>query len=293
MSFRNRQGLPLSRGDHGMTLIEVVAMVAIVGVVIIPLSRFVSTMLKGFVRLETRFRAQEVTGKAMVQLERDLRDMNEVSTGTVTRLDFFMDRYRDPTYRGNIDDGPDGVINRLDVDDDDDGFSSAMSARTWGAFSFVFRRVFWRGGLDLEDDDDNNDGFRDVTCRYEYLPAKRTLTRSFKYNNKAFTPPEIIAKDVSNFSFGYWGSASFIDPNTGKLTTVSDTDGDSELSQSEIEAPPNGNANSTMDLFNETRNIIRITYFMEIQPNKNFPYSVWRTTSSVTPPLMALKEKFR
>jgi hypothetical protein len=53
-----------------------------------------------------------------------------------------------------------------------------------------------------------------------------------------------------------------------------------------------GNCNGALDLFTETRPVIQISYKWTIKPNPNRSES-FSSQSSIKPPLMAVKEKYR
>lgn len=276
-----------------MTLIEVMMMAAVVAVLILPLMKFTTGVMKWFVTLDARHKGEEVTRIAMVDIERDLKDMNEIFLASGTFVIFGMDSHRMPTYNLNGDSDGDGIGNQFDNDDDGDGFDVSMTATRYRNLADAIRSVGWRQGLDLMDDDDNNDGFRDVLCRYEYFASSRALTRCFNYNGMGFGPRQVVAKDVISFSFNYSGAPTFIDPNTGSPPTAQDLNGDGILSLSEIDGLPHGNGNGFLDTLREVRCVVRVGYRMVVQPNRNLPGNTQTSNSSIMPPLMSVKEKFR
>lgn len=80
----------------------------------------------------------------------------------------------------------DGFNNLSDPDDDADALDPRAPITRLRDLAVSISSVGWRQGFDLEDDDENQDGRRDVLCRYEYASSVSTasgvLWRTFCYD---------------------------------------------------------------------------------------------------------------
>lgn len=279
---------------NGVTLAEVLVAAAILAAIVLPLIRFVRTMTKGFVVVESRGKGADALLKSVVDIERDFKDMNEVSFCSEAKIDFYMDSYRAPSYDGNADLDGDGIPNRLDVDDDGDGFDHVRTALDFFNLPKAIRVPGWKNGLDVEDDDDDNNGQRDVLCEYEYDSSQNVLTRRFKYgytgSPTSWTPKQVVLSHVVDFKFIPSGSPAIVDPVTQGPPSITDVDFNGIFDVDELSKGGSGGG-FPLNGIDETRYISLVGYTLTIQPNPKRPekYSL----SSVTKPaLLAVKAKY-
>lgn len=277
-----------------MTLIEVIVAAAVVAVIVIPLTRFVATILKGYVMVEVRSKNEDMMIRFLVDFERDLKEMNQVVSCSATSLSFYMDSHRSPRYNGNADPDGDSIPNRTDTDDDGDGFDfnrTAWDFRNFAALNPAISSTGWRQGSDLQDDDDDQDGLRDVRCNYWYDSAQQTVFRNFVYGygNKGVsetTAPEVVISSVTALSFNPTGSPFIMDPNTGMAPPISDNNGNGILDASALEL-----GIAPWDTFAKTRYITTIEYSITTKPNAKRPNTYTRR-GSIKPVLLGIKVKY-
>lgn len=272
-----------------MTLAEILVAAAILGAIALPLMRFVTTMTKGFVVVESRGKGADALLKSVVDIDRDFKDMNEVVYCSETRIDFYMDSHRAPSYNGDADLDGDGIPNRVDVDDDGDGFDHVRTALDFFNLPQGMRVSGWKNGLDLEDDDDDNNGKRDVLCRYEYNSSQNVLTRRFRYgyagSPTAWTPKQVVLSHVVDFKFIPSGSPSIVDPITQSPPAITDADFNGIFDADEL------GGGFPLDNIDETRYITLIGYTMTIQPNPKRPEK-YTLSSVIKPALISVKAKY-
>lgn len=271
-----------------MTLIEVLVAMAIVGILLLPITHFMTGIFKGLLNMDNRYKNENLTLKSVVDIERDFKDMTEVFYCDATNLTFGMDSHRAPNYLPNDDPDGDEVPNRTDTDDDGDGFDHRRLASAFALIPSADAGVGWRQGLDLQDDDDDRDGGRDVLCTYWFDLPTKTLYRRFQYSYRGLTTttdPQVVLSGVVAFSFTPSGSFAVRDPITGDPPDFIDTNGDGILDVGEMGGFP-------LDTFPKTRSVTTVAYTMTIQPNPARP-ETFEVKSSVRPFLMAVKEKYR
>lgn len=271
-----------------MTLVEILVALAIVGMLLLPITKFMTGIFKGLLHMDTRYKNQDYTLRSVVDIERDFKDMNEVFYCDAKTLTFSMDSHRAPSYSPTEDPDTDLIPNRVDTDDDRDGFDNVRTASTYRTLDVGVAGSGWRHGLDLQDDDDDNNGGRDVLCTYWFDPAAQALYRQFTYSYRSdtgTTVPQVVLSHVIASTFTPTGSFATRDPITGNPPDFVDTDTDGVLSVSEIGGFP-------LDTFKKTRYITTVAYTMTIQPNPARP-ETFVVKSSVKPILMGVKEKYR
>lgn len=271
-----------------MTLIEVLVAMAIVGILLLPITHFMTGIFKGLLNMDNRYKNENLTLKSVVDIERDFKDMTEVFYCDATNLTFGMDSHRALNYLPNDDPDGDGVPNRTDTDDDGDGFDHRRLASAFALIPSADAAVGWRQGLDLQDDDDDRDGGRDVLCTYWFDLPTKTLYRRFQYSYRGLTTttdPQVVLSGVVAFSFTPSGSFAVRDPITGDPPDFIDTNGDGILDVGEMGGFP-------LDTFPKTRSVTTVAYTMTIQPNPARP-ETFEVKSSVRPFLMAVKEKYQ
>lgn len=265
--------------------------VAVLGVVLLPAISYLKSSLQWLLFLDDKQKSENMILNGVLDLERDFKDMTEVVYCSSQRIDFYMDSYRLPTYLGTNDFDGDGELNDADIDDDNDGLDARKTIAqffTW--ISAPASLPGWRSGLDLQDDDDDNNGKRDVFCRYQYFPGTKDLRCRFQYNGLPLTPWKVIVSNVVSFSFTpSGGSPTEIDPNTESPPPVHDVNGNGVLDLVELEV---GTPDGILNVFNETRYVRDIRYSMTVQPNPRRPETN-SIASTIRPPLMAVKEKFQ
>jgi len=265
--------------------------VVVLGVVVFPFIRFFRLATRRLVSAESKIEGNEIVRRGLVDFERDMKDMNEVITADRLRLDFYMDSVRLPSYspEGNLD--SDELPNRLDPDDDGDGWVGVFTARDFLSLDPTLTGTGWRQGLDLSDDDDDNDGKRDVICSYEFNPLRQVVERRFRFNESDWTEPVVIFDRVESFSFHYAArpTAPGIPINAdGNVSGVPD----GVVDEAELDSL-NGTKPGILPLvdFEERRFIgeisFKMTTFSRLKNEKSTD-----TAETVYPPLLEAKEKY-
>lgn len=249
-------------------------------------------MVQGILVATPRLDGTDTGRGSLILLGRDFNAMNEVLVGKTTEIQFVLDSYRRPGYSSAADADGDGVPNGQDPDLDGDAldFTAAGQVKLADSLRDPPTSRFWRTGFNLEDDDENNDGFRDILCKYRYDSAANTLTRSFKYDNAAWTSETVVLKNVTSFAFGYFGSIDF---TLGVPAGGVDQNGDRRVDQDELadlDGVVGGPASDLVN-FNETRYITGISLEFTVLPNPKIN-SPTRLKTDFAPPLLAIKRKY-
>ncbi|TXH21181.1 MAG: hypothetical protein E6Q99_10180 [Elusimicrobia bacterium] len=280
-------------GARGLTLAELVVTSFVIGLMAVVVSLFVTQTVRSLTRGSARQKGQDLVRYAMVVLERDFNDMTEVRQGDLTTLEFYMDSRRAPWYDPFADTDADGLVNYMDPDDDGDALEAGWfdgDGRGILSFANAPAAVPWRSGFDLDDDDENGDGNRDVICRYRYLASSQTIVADFRYDEGGWTDEKTILTRVTNFAFDYRGS---IDGLQGVPVGSADTNNDRLLSWDEMEdldgtAGPGG---TILNNFNERRyvSIVSVNFQVRVNPKIDV-FTPIRTEMS--PPLLSVKRKY-
>ena len=280
--------------SDGMTLAEILVSAAILSAIFIPLVRFITTMTKGLVTVEARGKGADVLLRSVVDIERDFKDMIEVRSCSEVKIDFYMDSHRAPSYNGNADPDADGIPNRVDVDDDGDGFDHLRTAADFFNLPSAIRTSGRKQGLDVDDDDDDNNGVRDVRCQYEFDAGKGILTRRFRYgytgSPSGWSQKETVISSLVDFKFNPTGSPTAVDPITQSPPSITDANFDGVFDVVEL-SEGGGGGGFPLDNIDETRYITLIGYSMTIQPNPKRP-ETYTLSSVIKPALLAVKAKY-
>lgn len=274
--------------DKGMTATEVVVMTAILGILAVPMAKFLHGSLKSVTRSNLQISSQDKLRIGLDHIERDFMEMNEVTVSSATFIEFRMDSYRLPTYVETGDMDGDGLTNEIDADDDND------------VTSIVSATAAWTVGYDHKDDDDGNNGQIDVQCRY-YLAGK-DLVRDFNYNGAGWgANTKIIATNISSFTITYYGSKSedlgqFIDlGNDGNGATGDTGENDGIISPREIDwvqpATGHGNRSGRIDTANERRYIVSLHLYIAQDLNGDGTND-FKLETQLLPPLLTVKRRF-
>jgi len=279
--------------NAGVTMTELMLAIALLGILLPSMVGLFKSMMRAFVTVDSRNQRQEVAFQGQMFLSQDFEEMNEIVLASSTVVRFYMDRTRFDGMEGFkyspfVDDDGDGFVNNLDPDDDGDGFEGLNLGRVLTARDLITRPSDgWKQGSDLQDDDDDGDGKRDLTCEYFYNSGNQTIERRFSFNEGPWTIPEVIFDHVvsSTFTFGggeVWQPERILADNHPK---------DGMLSQTELDALDGVPNEGLLDDFRETQWITWIDYSFDILVNEGADKQT--VQGRLSPRLMAAKEKFR
>lgn len=278
---------------RGLTLAELVVTSFVIGLMAVVVSLFVTQTVRSLTRSSARQQGQDLVRHGMVILERDFNDMTEIRQADLTTLEFYMDSRRAPWHNSNADTDGDGLANRSDPDDDGDALEAGWfdgDGRGILSFANAPAAVPWHAGFDLDDDDENGDGKRDVICRYRYLASSQAIVADFRYDEGAWTEEKTILTRVTNFVFDYRGS---LDTLQGVPVGAADTNNDRLLSWDEMEdldGTP-GPGGTILTNFNERRyiTIVSVNYRVKANPKIDVLTPI---RTEMSPPLLATKRKY-
>lgn len=275
---------------RGMTLVEVVITVVVLGVLAVPTAHFIASLTKGVTKATVQSAGGDRLRNTAAVLEHDVLEMNQINVSSPTVLQFRLDSNRLPTYLPDGDPDGDGVPNLKDPDDDNDlGTLSAPA-------------LAWRYGDDLRDDDEDNDGKIDLQVRYAL--ANGTLTRDENVNEAGWGQRvDVLAKDLlaPPSAFSYYGSKNQslgkkIDlGNDGLPATGDPGESDNVIVSTEIDRVPpptgGGNANGAIDTDVERQYIVSLHVVLSLDANHDGKED-GRLETDYEPPLLPLKRSF-
>lgn len=282
----------LRTSSAGLTILELLLAMLLLSVVALAFSRFFRVVFKASIQSDVLLKGQASVRSLLHILEMDFYDMNEVVYASPTRLDFYMDSHRAPWYSPTADTDGDGFNNWRDPDDDGDALDARAPMTRLRDLAVSISSVGWRQGFDVEDDDENGDGIRDVLCRYEYAPpvtsTSGVLTRTFCFDGVCGAPQIVLDRGLLEFSFDVSGT-----PNSLELPANADFNANGLIDRDDfdrldgtVEASP-----APLDQFMETRWITGIRIHIVTNPSDTFRA---RTTidTEINPPLLGIKRKY-
>lgn len=272
---------------------ELLLAMLLLSIVALGASRFFRVVLRASIQSEVRLKGQAAVRSLFHVVEMDFYDMNEVVFASSTRIDFYMDSHRADWYSPTADTDGDGINNLQDPDDDGDGLDAAAPITRLRDLAVSISSVGWRQGFDLEDDDENGDGERDVLCRYEYTPPATStgsgvLWRTFCYDAVCEPSTIVLDRGLREFSLDYNGTRNALelpanaDSNVNGLIDRDDFDRLDGTTES---------ATAPLDQFMETRWITGVR--IHIRANSSDTFSAPTTIDTeIVPPLLGIKKKY-
>ncbi|MFH0948179.1 MAG: hypothetical protein V1833_04180 [Elusimicrobiota bacterium] len=276
------------RTNKGVTLVELAIYVAVLFIVIAPLTVFFSRSLKSIYDSQRKIESQEAIRVVLIEIEKDLCEANQIIASSSTGIDFICDYTKHSNYNPNGDTDIDGIVNIQDPDDDSDAMLIQPST------------VQWKIGYDLEDDDDDNNGQIDVKLKFYYSSTAKRVYKDASYNGEAWgTRIEELAVHVTSFTLTYYGSkrndlGRYIDlGNDGVASTNDAGENDGIISEREIDwvIPPmgHGNRNNRLDADNEMKYITSVGVHLEMDKN-NDGVTDYKIDTEIMPPFLSLKK---
>ena len=272
---------------RGFTLAEMMVYVAILGVTVALFSKFMMGFTKTAKSSENTMLGSADLRGALIKMESDLYEANEFMGVSKASITFVCDTLKNPAWDQNVDFDVDGIPNIKDTDVDNDAqlkFSLARDNQ-------------WQAGYNLEDDDDNNDGSRDVLIQLYCSSA--TLWRAISVNEGPWQAAKLAA-DISSFTFTFYGSkredlGKNIDLGNDGIASTSDSgEGDGIISEREIDwvQPPTGHGNRSgvIDTANERKYITSVAIYMEADANHDTLPDA-KLGTELMPPLLPLKRR--
>jgi len=262
--------------NKGLTLLELIFSVVILGIITLAISTFFTESLKLSFNLDTKRRAYQKVFPATMKLERILVHANEILTAKDNEIVFIADLNTWDNFNENEDFDNDGEINKYDPDIDND------------ATEFTSSEEAWKTGYNLKDDDDDNDEKIDMRWKiYISTSSPYTLYYDYSYNEEDWgNHKEILISGLfSREIFSYFGSKEELLSTYGASI---DSDGDGIVTEEEIDSA--GNNNNQLDLEEERNYIvsIRINLATDINQDGEIDYSL---NTEILPPMLYLKRR--
>ncbi|OGS06742.1 MAG: hypothetical protein A2270_05625 [Elusimicrobia bacterium RIFOXYA12_FULL_51_18] len=267
--------------------------IAILSIAVVMFSKFMTGFMKTAKSSESKMLGSADLRGALIKIEGDLYEANEFLGVSRTSITFICDILKNPAWDRNVDFDGDAIPNIKDTDADNDAqlkFSLARDDQ-------------WTAGYNLEDDDDDNDGNRDVVI--QLYCSSGTLWRVSSVNGGAGQAVKLAA-DISSFTFTFYGSkredlGRDIDlGNDGTANTNDAGEGDGIISEREIDwvLPPvapalvggHGDRSGAIDTPDERKYITSAEIYMEADANHdNQPDA--KLGTELMPPLLPLKRR--
>jgi prepilin-type N-terminal cleavage/methylation domain-containing protein len=272
---------------NGFTLTEMIVYVAILSIAVAMFSKFMTGFIKTAKTSESGMLGSAELRLALARMEGDLYEANEFSGVSRTSVTFVCDMLKNPGWDPDADADGDGVPNIKDTDADGDAQQK---------FSLP-RDGQWRAGYNLEDDDEDNDGRRDVRVQVYY--SSGAVYRALSVNEGAWQVSRLAAS-VSSFTFTFYGSkredlGKNIDLGADGAASTGDAgEADGMISEREMDwvLPPAGHGNRSggLDTADERKYITSAAVYMETDANHDGHVDAHLGTE-ILPPLLPLKRK--
>ena len=276
------------KDQKGVTLVELLAALAIAGIIGLALAQFFETNATIFRRGGRRADAQNTAQAAFLRITYYLREATIISNtyfdnnadGVFDGLEIHLDSNKMPGYDPDSDAlDSDTLINRQDPDNDNDISRIPQSNFT---------------GYDIQDDDDDDDGKSDMRMRFylSSLSAGGTfdLMMDFSYNEEAWgSNVSILCKNIANDQiFQYLGSkdellGQSIDLDSNGIITAGEIDGATPAMSG------HGNSNGRLDTYSERQYINVIDIALSIDSNEDGSVD-FETSTQLRPPLLRVAE---
>lgn len=265
--------LPVSKG---LTIIELMIYVAVLGIVTIPLTVFFTKSLKSIYDSQRKTESQEAVRVVLIEIEKDLAEANQIIASSATAVDFICDYTKHPNYNFYADTDGDSIVSIQDPDDDNDATLIQPATSQW------------KIGYDLEDDDDDNDSKIDVKIKFYWDSTTKKVYKDAAYNGEAWgNHIEELAVNITSFTLTYLGA------KRNDLGRYVDSNNDGIISASEIDSvlPPtgHGNNNGRLDTDNEMKYIASIGIYIEMDKNSD-GVTDYKIETEILPPLLSLKK---
>ncbi len=261
----------------GITYIDLMVGLAVTGIIMLVVASLTLTLSRGLTKFSAQHKSEYILRNAYDDVERDLRQMNEINVAEEAQMVFRMDSYLVPGYNANA--VVNGIIRIRNPDDDGD---------EW----VINPGQPWRVGNDLDDDDEDplpsGDEEVDVLCRYRIEGG--ALLRDFNFNGAGWTNEKVLVTDIIFSTFQYLGSAS---QDWGKNL---DGNLDGVVSPEEIDQTnfaEGGRGNEDGIIFNnqnERNYIVQVSMEIGVDMNRDGKED-FRLISEVSPALLPLKWK--
>jgi hypothetical protein len=255
----------------GATLVEVFITIGILAVVLVSFGALLKMMTRTTVSSWTGTQSSLKRQILAARFEPDMYSANEIQVASSTVVQFICDINRTPGY------DPDalsvnGIAKKLDTDIDGDAHNTPVAG------------FGWKSGMNVKDDDDDNDG--NIDMRMKIWFSTSALYRDYSVNEEAWGAHQSkITDGILSWQFSYFGSK---DSQLGSYQGATlDTNGDGIITATEIDAVA-GNNSGSLDIRNERIRISSIRIHADIDSNKDGKadgsYDV-----EINPPFLAVK----
>jgi len=261
------------RGRPGVTLIELMIAMALLGLITVSFASFMRSLLKTGMTVKVQAQGMETVRQGLEYAGLELSHVNQIAISSATMVEFIADIDHSPSWNPNGDTDGDGIPNSRDPDTDGDAGTILPPATRW------------RAGCNLTDDDEDGDGKIDLKERLYF--SSGALWQDMSVNEQVWgSHVRKLLPDVSSFTFTYWGNKA------NQLGMNCDLNGDGIVSAAEIDAcvPPGGagNNNGRLDTAGELSYVttIRMNLSVDVNHDGKNEYSL---ETDVYPPLLPLK----
>jgi prepilin-type N-terminal cleavage/methylation domain-containing protein len=267
--------------SRGLTLIETMVSVAILGIIMLAAVGLMQQMNHVIVKESTATQAGEQVRQALQESELALLHANQITIASSTFIEFICDIDQTPNYNpyayGTNSSNPQTIQNYLNADRDGDASSIVSAANSWTV------------GYNLKDDDEDGDG--NIDCKRRLYLSKGTLWLDMSVNAGAWGGQYLkkLYVNVSTFTLTYYGSYANIETGLGKNI---DFQGNNIINLYDMDhAPPTSRSTYADGVLDDP---IELAYITQIHIVLGSNYmstgnTQYKVESDVYPPLLAVK----
>lgn len=261
-----------TRSVGGFSVIEIVVVLAILGILLSVIGGFLKITLKDIFKSGRKTEAEDSLRHVLDILTRDFGDITDVLQADPQTIVFACNSHRVPG----------GAYNYLKTDQDNDAMNIATSP-----FNARFT------GYDLDDESDNGDTRVDFRSSLKLIGDKLVQKDILNqpdpaiagdWDSLTFSNQRVIAVNVSTFALTYYGGLAYLSP-------PHDDNADGVVTAVEIDSGTVGGNNSgTLDLQSERDKLSILRVTLGIRHSKT-SVDISTATTEIVLPLVPLKRR--